>query len=102
MGAPRSPTIARSLGRPLASAELALFFGVVAAGGEGEEDGGVGGEPEQAGGQRLGGCARGAPGELAVVVGRQVGGELLDELWHRLQRHEEAGGEREGQVDEVG
>src|SRR4030095_9835989 len=81
--------------------ELARLFTPVRAQGDGHEEHGVAGKPGEADDERRGGRADRAPGELAVVIHGEVRADALHEAGQLAHRHEEAGGEGEGQGDEV-
>src|SRR5215468_6082297 len=81
--------------------ELARLFTPVGAQGNDHEQRRVAGEPREADGERLGGHTYRAPGELAVVIRGEVRADALHEAGQLAHRHEEPGGEGEGEIDEV-
>src|SRR2546422_9582058 len=73
-----------------ASGEFQRLLATVSPHRQRHEEQRVAGEPGEAGRERLGGGADGAPRELAVVVGRQVRGDPPHEVGKLAERHEPA------------
>src|SRR5436190_23138429 len=70
-----------------ASGEFQRLLATVSPHRQRHEEQRVAGEPGEAGRERLGRHAHGAPCELAVVVGRQVRGDALHEVGQLAERH---------------